>query len=380
MFFKQGRITNRKKQILQSVFKDNLRIAGISIEDPPPGHNRSRLPYYIRWFGIIALVALICIFPDFSLDKELAQIVTVSASEKLTDSAVQVLKNEIPMLMEPYESYWPEPRGHSSALDFYTNRNHHSDDYRMLISRQDTVRLSSLFGLDVKTIVIDPGHGGKDPGAIGIRGTQEKDITLDVSRRLKQRLIAKGPYKVLLTRDSDQTVSLAQRVEFAKDSKADLFISVHVNSLPNRSVNVIETFYFGPPLTSEILQLAEQENKGSHFTIGELNKIVQDIGNTLKRQESAMLAAAIQESLFLNIRKHDEQVLDVGIKMAPFVVLSGTDVPSVLVEISCLTKEEEEIKLTSAEYREKIASYIEDGIIRYMQKQHSPITAKGEIQ
>ncbi len=380
MFFKQGRISNRKKQILQSVFKDNLRIAGKFTGDPPPGLKRSRFHRYTRWFGIVGLVALICTFPDFSLDKELAQIVTVSASQKPTDSAVQALKYETPLLMEQYQAYWPEPREHSPAVDFYANRNHHTDDYRMLISRQDAVRLSSLFGLDVKTIVIDPGHGGKDPGAIGIRGTQEKDITLDVSRRLKQRLIAKGPYKVLLTRDTDKTVSLAQRVEFAKSSKADLFISVHVNSLPNRSVNVIETFYFGPPLTSEILELAEQENRGSHFTIGELNKIVQDIGNTLKRQESAMLAAAIQENLFLNVRKHDDQVLDVGIKMAPFVVLSGTDVPSVLVEISCLTKEEEEIKLASAEYREKIASYIEEGIIRYMQKQQSPITAKGEIQ
>jgi N-acetylmuramoyl-L-alanine amidase len=193
-----------------------------------------------------------------------------------------------------------------------------------------------------------------------------------VSKRLKQRLIAKGPYKVLLTRETDQTVSLAQRVEFAKSNKADLFISVHVNSLPNESVNLIETFYFGPPLTSEILHLAEQENKGSHFTIGELNEIVQDIGNTLKRQESAMLAASIQESLFMNVRNHDDQVLDVGIKMAPFVVLSRIDVPSVLVEISCLTKEEEEIKLASAEYREKIASYIEEGIIRYLKNSTPP--------
>jgi N-acetylmuramoyl-L-alanine amidase len=380
MFSKQGRISSSKKQILQSVYNDNLRMVGKVTEAPPPvGARWARIHRYIRGFGLIVLVAAICTFPDFSLDKESAQIVTVSASEK-SDHAIQWLRHETPLLAQLYQSYWSEPPVRMPALDFFAATNHHSHDYSLLISRKDHVRLASLFGLDIKTIVIDPGHGGIDPGAIGIRGTREKDITLDVSKRLKHRLLASGFSNVLLTRETDRTVSLAERVEFAKSNKADLFISVHVNSLPNRSVNVIETFYFGPPLTSEILQLAEQENKGSHFTIGELNGIVQDIGNTLKRQESAMLAASIQESLFMNVRNHDEKVLDMGIKMAPFVVLSRIDVPSVLVEISCLTKEEEEIKLASAEYREKIASYMEEGIIRYLEKQHSPKTVKGEIQ
>jgi N-acetylmuramoyl-L-alanine amidase len=159
---------------------------------------------------------------------------------------------------------------------------------------------------------------------------------------------------------------LAKRVEFAKEHKADLFISIHVNALPNQSVNAIETYYFGPPLNAETLQLAEQENKGSLYSIGELSGIIQDIGNTVKRQESEMLAASIQKSLYRNVRNLDTQVFDVGIKMAPFVVLSKVAVPSVLVEISCLSKEEEEARLNSTDYRDKIASFIEEGIIAYL--------------
>jgi N-acetylmuramoyl-L-alanine amidase len=134
-------------------------------------------------------------------------------------------------------------------------------------------------------------------------------------------------------------------------------------------MNIIETYYFGAPLNSDTLRLAEQENKESHFSVGELDSIIQDLGNTLKRQESAKLATAIQASLFKNIRYQDAQVRDIGIKMAPFVVLSQIEVPSVLVEISCITKVKEEAKLASSKYRSKVASYMEEGIIAYLATQ-----------
>ena len=129
---------------------------------------------------------------------------------------------------------------------------------------------------------------------------------------------------------------------------------------------MIETYYFGPPLNAETLQVAEQENKESHYSIGELNAIIQDIGNTVKRQESAMLAAAIQQSLLENVRHQDAQVRDWGIKTAPFVVLSQVEAPSVLVEMSCLTKKKEEVKLASPDYREKLAAFMEEGIVAYL--------------
>jgi N-acetylmuramoyl-L-alanine amidase len=146
---------------------------------------------------------------------------------------------------------------------------------------------------------------------------------------------------------------------------------VHVNSLPgNETINFIETYYFGPPLNSETLKLAATENKESHFTVGEIDAIIEDIGNTIKRQESVKLAASIQQSLFNNIRVQDRNVRDIGIKSAPFVVLSQIEVPSVLVEISCITKPAEEKKLATAEYRSKVASYMEEGIVSYLEAQH----------
>ena len=248
------------------------------------------------------------------------------------------------------------------------------NDFNLLLNDNKDIELSSLFGLGVKTVVIDPGHGGRDPGAIGAEGTLEKDITLDVSIKLKERLSRLDQINVLLTRNEDISLSLADRVAFAKGNNADLFVSIHVNALPNKSLNIIETYYFGAPRSPEILRLAELENSGSDFSIAELDLILADFENILKRQESAKLAKLIQGSLYKNIKQQDAQVLNIGIKMAPFVVLSQTGVPSVLVEISCISKLEQEAKLASVNYRSDVASYLKDGITAYLEMQNTEIS------
>jgi N-acetylmuramoyl-L-alanine amidase len=322
-------------------------------------------------FVVMALALVSFAVRDLSLfiSRKLPQVAQPTATAATTDagSLGQIATKESPRNKTLNEG---GPMEQIPIWDFDLPGDQRISDYNLLLSGNDTIRLSALFGLDVKTIVIDPGHGGQDPGAIGPNGTQEKEITLDVARRLKEKLLKGGGYSVLLTRGEDRTLSLAQRVAFAKEHKADLFISVHVNSIPDHAVNIIETYYFGPPLNSETLRLAEQENKESHYTIRELDAIVQDIGNTVKRQESARLAASIQNSLFRNIQHHDAKVRDFGIKMAPFVVLSQSEVPSVLVEISCITQKKEEKKLASAQYRAQIASYIEEGVGTYLDIKH----------
>ena len=242
-------------------------------------------------------------------------------------------------------------------------------DYSLILN-DEAVRVSSVFGLEVRTIVIDPGHGGKDPGAIGTFGTMEKDIVLDIAKGLKDSLQKRGGYNVMLTRDEDETMSLSERVDFANAANADLFISLHVNALPQKSFNVTETYYYGPPSDAETLELAERENKGSGISNKEFEYMIRKISNTFKEQESANLAMDIQHSLFTNVKKYDKDITNAGIKIAPLVVLLGVNAPSVLVEISCITKKEEELKLNMQAYREEITTFLTQGTMRYLNRRN----------
>lgn len=226
--------------------------------------------------------------------------------------------------------------------------------------------LTVLFGLKVRTIVVDAGHGGKDFGAVGIHGAKEKDITLDIARRLASRLERDGRYRIVLTRSGDETMPLARRVEMADAADADLFVSIHVNALPNRNVNAIETYYFDFAKDPAALQLAAIENRDSEMPVGYFRTLLEKIGDAVKLQESRVLAQNIQESMINNFRVHEKNVFDSGVKAAPFVVLTGVGVPAVLVEISCISNPEEEKKLRTPQYRETIASFLDEGISRYL--------------
>jgi N-acetylmuramoyl-L-alanine amidase len=372
-----------KKSIFREIYVDNLKFSGkhVNVEGIASPPKKKTHVYLLIVTLVICAVALSSFSPQAPLrngpekaqenkmeltdiDMDWLSLNTVFN----TDSGVKPLALEPALSAHPSPLWkWPDPA------------DQRLDDFNLLLSSNSSIRLSALFGLEVKTIVIDPGHGGKDPGAIGMNGTQEKDITLDVAVKLKEKLIALNSFHVLLTRETDRTLTLAERVGYAKANSADIFISIHVNSLPQKSVNLIETYYFGPPLNIHSLRLAEEENKESNFSVGEMDAIIKDIGNTLKRQESARLAAGIQERLFLSMKDQDADIVDSGIKMAPFVVLSQIEIPSVLVEISCLSKVEEESKLASTGYRDKVASYIEEGIVSYLETQQFQIL-KGELE
>lgn len=240
-------------------------------------------------------------------------------------------------------------------------------DFNGLLEKGD-IPLSRMFGLGVKTIMIDPGHGGEDCGTIGKLGTKEKDITLDIARRLKERLKNEVGYNIIMTREDDTTLPLQQRVEMARQSRADLFVSIHINYLPKKPINIIETYYFGPSSDAGTMKLAEQENAGSEYALSDFKEMIEKIGDTLKLQESMDLAASIQKELFLSSRRHNSQVYNHGIKRAPFVVLLGVDVPSVLTEVSCMSNREEEVQLNTESHRENIACYLQNGILDYLNK------------
>lgn len=240
-------------------------------------------------------------------------------------------------------------------------------DFKAFVTNAD-VSVSRTFGLGVKTIMIDAGHGGADSGAKGTMGTVEKDISLDIAKRLKARLDQYGRFNVVMTRDQDITLPLNKRVELAGESKADLFISIHLNYLPSKPINIIETYYFGPSSDSKTQKLAEQENAGSRYGLGEFREVIEKLGQKLKLQESRELAYSIQKNLFVNMKRESGNAYNFGVKRAPFVVLLGAEVPAVLAEVSCLSNRQEERQLATEAHRENIAHYLEAGILDYINK------------
>jgi len=254
--------------------------------------------------------------------------------------------------------------------------------YQQMIE-DGSIPVADLFGLDVRTIVIDPGHGGVDPGATGPNGVMEKELTLDIARRVRDKLERAGNHRVLMTRDDDIKIALKDRVAFARKHTADLFISIHFNSLPVESDNLVETFYFGPQADKRILELAEKENADSGYAVADFRQVIERISDTLKTQESKDLAALLPRQLYTNLKRENRQLSNAGIKTAPFVVLLGSDVPSVLAEVSCLSNEREARNLETPEYRDKVAGYLRDGILEYLDQQRTTKQnhiAKGELK
>jgi N-acetylmuramoyl-L-alanine amidase len=232
------------------------------------------------------------------------------------------------------------------------------------------IPMADLFNLEVHTIVIDPGHGGIDPGATGRQGLKEKDVALDIARRLSEKLNTSGVYRILLTREDDRKVFLKERVEFANENRADLFISIHINSLPAgaESLNYVETYYFGPHTDQRTLELAEKENRGSDYVMGDFRQVIARIGDTMKSEESRMLANSIHERLYNSLWRRNPELVDAGSKTGPFVVLLGVNVPSVLVEVSCISNKAEETRLSRPAYRDDIADFLKAGIEEYLEQ------------
>lgn len=222
----------------------------------------------------------------------------------------------------------------------------------------------AILPLSIKTIVIDPGHGGRQTGAISDSGVAEKNITLDVALRL-YGLMKKSPFAVYLTRKTDRTMPLEQRVDFANSKKADLFVSIHVNWMEPRYIRGPETYYVGPSNDAATLSLASLENRESSYSFADYRQILDKIYVDTRRDESRRLARSVQTALYRSLRQTNPDVENRGVKMAPFVVLVGTQMPAILVEISCLSNDDEVKLLTSSEYREKIAMALFKGIRSY---------------
>lgn len=231
----------------------------------------------------------------------------------------------------------------------------------------------------IKTVVIDPGHGGKDPGAIGPRGLKEKDVVLDVGKKLGKILKDKYRMNVTYTRKKDVFIPLNERTEIANSKKADLFISIHVNANRLRRLNGIETYILNWTNDKEAMRVAARENaisfKKMQKVQDELQMILQDLARDNKRDESVMLARSVQDSLISTLKKKHRRITDLGVKQALFYVLIGAEMPSILIEVSFISNREEEKRLSKNSYKNKIAEAIAKGVMSYI-KQSTLIVKK----
>ena len=223
-----------------------------------------------------------------------------------------------------------------------------------------------VLGLKVGRIVLDPGHGGHDTGTVGPEGLREKDLVLDIAKRLGALIEERLGSEVIYTRSDDTFVPLERRTEIANEAKADLFLSIHANSSTLRSASGVETYYLNLTTSRAALEVAARENAGSQKTIYELQDLLEKIALKDKVEESREFATRVQSALFSLSAKSDSLSRDHrGVKRAPFVVLIGASMPSVLSEIGFISNAHEESVMKRAEYRQRIAEALYKGVSSY---------------
>ena len=226
--------------------------------------------------------------------------------------------------------------------------------------------MARQLGLGVRTVVIDPGHGGPKPGTIGKSGLQEKEVNLAVALALRKLLKDEAGIDAVLTRESDVDVGLDDRTVIANQKRADLFVSIHANAHRDRKRGGVETFFLNISPDPSVIELAAAENATSTKNIGEMKTILEKIVQNNKIQESKGLAEAIQRNLCKALARDLPGIPNLGVKGGPFWVLIGGEMPSVLVEISHLSNAKEEAKLKTKKYRDLAAQGIFDGIMEYI--------------
>jgi N-acetylmuramoyl-L-alanine amidase len=232
--------------------------------------------------------------------------------------------------------------------------------------------IARQLALGVRRIVIDPGHGGKDYGAPGyLKGVHEKDVVLQIAKRLARKVETELKCDVVLTRTTDRYLTLEERTAIANTQNADLFVSIHTNAVRDRQAYGIETFFLNLATDDDAIRVAARENATSAKNISDLESILNNLMQNAKISESSRLAAMVQEEMVLHLNKDFNHIRNKGVKQAPFYVLLGAQMPAVLVETSFISNSRECQRLTSAGYQEALCDGIIRGIRKYI-KETSP--------
>jgi N-acetylmuramoyl-L-alanine amidase len=226
--------------------------------------------------------------------------------------------------------------------------------------------LAQQLGLGVKKIILDPGHGGKDPGAMAF-GLKEKDIVLDIAKRLAPVLKKELGYEVVLTRKDDTFISLEERTALANTNNADLFISLHLNAHPSAKVRGLETYYLNLTTNAEAMRVAARENATSTHQMSELQDILSDIMKNSKIDESSRLAQQVHNSILSEAdKKGFAEIKNLGVKQAPFYVLIGAQMPAILIELAFISNEKDVDNLKNQIFLEMLTKEIAEGIRVYV--------------
>jgi N-acetylmuramoyl-L-alanine amidase len=231
--------------------------------------------------------------------------------------------------------------------------------------------LSAQAGLKVRRVVIDAGHGGEDPGAIGPTGVKEKDVTLQIAKKAAARIRKDLKMDVVLTRDRDVFLPLEERTAIANRAGADLFISIHANSNPNRRIHGVETYYLNITDDNYAMKLAARENRTSQRSISDLQFILADLAMKSNVDDSARLSRMVQASTVRELKDGYPNVRDLGVKHALFYVLIGAKMPAILVETSFISNRDEEKRLTQGKYQDKVAEGLVQGIRHFVEERQA---------
>lgn len=237
---------------------------------------------------------------------------------------------------------------------------------RKKLTRRE-MNLAQRFRNGLGRIVLDPGHGGKDPGAIGLSGLREKRVALDISlrtRRVLKRILPGN--RVYLTRTTDKYISLPYRTSFANEHDADVFISIHANSAHSRRIHGIETYLLSEASSGRALRLAARESGTTLARMTDLQKILNDLGLRSKVMESQQLAQRVQRAMLSRLRPTYRGIRNLGVKRGPFYVLLGAQMPSILVEVAFISNPREARRMNSSKYRQALAEGIARGIMQFV--------------
>jgi N-acetylmuramoyl-L-alanine amidase len=216
----------------------------------------------------------------------------------------------------------------------------------------------------VQTVILDPGHGGRDPGAIGVGGLQEKGVTLRLARALAPRLTKQG-FRVVFTREDDRFVSLEERTAIAEAARGDLFISLHANASRRRSLNGIETYYLDKDYERHSMTVAARENGIEPGEVNSLQRTLAKFRVSANSRYSRKLARLVQKEIVEGLTRKRRPVQDLGVKKGPFYVLFLSDTPAILVEAGFLTNRMEAKRLADSGYIDAVAEQIADALVTY---------------